>query len=86
MKTYIDFCWNCFSAVLCKEGLPDKRGYITDMSFFNKLFKKPPKSAENMGRNELCWCGSGRKYKNCHYTEDQKYFSRIKAPTCNVSG
>ena len=22
------------------------------------------------GRNETCWCGSGRKYKNCHYAQD----------------
>ena len=20
-----------------------------------------------IGRNEPCWCGSGRKYKRCHY-------------------
>lgn len=24
-----------------------------------------------LGRNEPCHCGSGRKYKHCHYTEDQ---------------
>ncbi|HEY8429089.1 MAG TPA: SEC-C metal-binding domain-containing protein, partial [Sandaracinaceae bacterium] len=24
-----------------------------------------------VGRNEPCWCGSGKKYKNCHYREDQ---------------
>lgn len=23
-------------------------------------------------RNDLCWCGSGRKYKKCHLFEDQK--------------
>lgn len=21
----------------------------------------------NLGRNDLCWCGSGKKYKHCHY-------------------
>lgn len=25
-----------------------------------------------MGRNDPCWCGSGRKYKTCHYSFDQK--------------
>lgn len=25
-----------------------------------------------LGRNEPCWCGSGRKYKNCHSTFDDK--------------
>ncbi len=24
-----------------------------------------------VGRNDPCWCGSGKKYKNCHYREDQ---------------
>jgi hypothetical protein len=24
------------------------------------------------GRNEPCWCGSGRKYKKCHEPEDQQ--------------
>src|SRR5690606_3067904 len=23
-----------------------------------------------LGRNAPCWCGSGKKYKNCHYRED----------------
>jgi hypothetical protein len=25
-----------------------------------------------IGRNEPCWCGSGRKYKQCHLREDQE--------------
>ncbi|MGH3649283.1 MAG: SEC-C metal-binding domain-containing protein [Acidimicrobiia bacterium] len=24
-----------------------------------------------LGRNELCWCKSGKKYKNCHLASDQ---------------
>lgn len=24
------------------------------------------------GRNEPCWCGSGKKYKKCHLYEDEK--------------
>ena len=24
-----------------------------------------------VGRNDPCYCGSGKKYKNCHYREDQ---------------
>jgi uncharacterized protein YecA (UPF0149 family) len=23
------------------------------------------------GRNDPCWCGSGKKYKNCHMAEDE---------------
>ncbi len=25
-----------------------------------------------LGRNDLCWCGSGRKYKGCHMAFDEK--------------
>lgn len=31
--------------------------------------KKPE---ETPGRNEPCWCGSGKKYKYCHLREDQR--------------
>lgn len=27
---------------------------------------------EKLGRNDHCWCGSGKKYKNCHMTMDEK--------------
>ncbi len=27
---------------------------------------------DNLGRNDPCWCGSGRKYKHCHLRQDQK--------------
>ena len=27
---------------------------------------------EKIGRNEPCWCGSGRKYKQCHEAFDEK--------------
>lgn len=27
---------------------------------------------EKIGRNDLCWCGSGRKYKTCHMQMDEK--------------
>ena len=26
----------------------------------------------SLGRNDDCWCGSGRKYKRCHLEEDEK--------------
>ncbi|MCK6576770.1 MAG: preprotein translocase subunit SecA [Anaerolineae bacterium] len=26
----------------------------------------------NIGRNDPCWCGSGKKYKHCHYKQDQR--------------
>ena len=28
-------------------------------------------SPKTPGRNEPCWCGSGKKYKKCHLTADR---------------
>jgi hypothetical protein len=28
--------------------------------------------AEKPGRNDPCWCGSGKKYKRCHLPGDDK--------------
>lgn len=57
------------------------------MSFFDKLFNRPPKSAMNLGRNDICWCGSGKKYKKCHYASDQKYFNaKIMNAACKAPG
>ena len=30
------------------------------------------KSGPQLGRNDPCWCGSGKKYKNCHMQSDQQ--------------
>jgi uncharacterized protein YchJ len=30
-------------------------------------------------RNELCWCGSGKKYKKCHLHEDEKKIRKSSA-------
>jgi len=57
------------------------------MSFPDKLFNRPPKSAMNLGRNDVCWCGSGKKYKKCHYASDKKHFSaETMRNTCSTSG
>ena len=29
------------------------------------------KTGPQLGRNDLCWCGSGKKYKNCHMKSDE---------------
>ena len=33
--------------------------------------REPLRAAERPGRNEACWCGSGKKYKRCHLLEDE---------------
>ncbi len=32
------------------------------------------------GRNALCWCGSGKKYKKCHLPADEKAGLERKRP------
>jgi len=33
---------------------------------------KQERRKEKTGRNAPCWCGSGKKYKRCHWAEDNK--------------
>ena len=33
--------------------------------------KKPVKVGEKIGRNDPCYCGSGKKYKKCHLLQEQ---------------
>ena len=41
---------------------------------FQRLVLGPEQQAiPVLGRNDRCWCGSGKKYKACHLsTDDQK--------------
>ncbi len=32
---------------------------------------EPVRRVERPGRNEPCWCKSGKKYKKCHYAADE---------------
>ncbi|MBL8118280.1 MAG: preprotein translocase subunit SecA [Anaerolineae bacterium] len=32
---------------------------------------EPVRVQNKIGRNDPCWCGSGKKYKNCHLRDDQ---------------
>jgi preprotein translocase subunit SecA len=32
---------------------------------------EPVRASNKLGRNDLCWCGSGKKYKHCHYKTDR---------------
>jgi hypothetical protein len=40
---------------------------ILDRLFNNKVTEA---KREETGRNDLCWCGSGKKYKRCHLDKD----------------
>ena len=51
------------------------------MNFFS--LKEETQPVRNLGRNESCWCGSGRKYKNCHLREDEKKLKNYAANCVN---
>jgi hypothetical protein len=41
-------------------------------SWFQKVFSRRPRGPQvALGRNDLCWCGSGKKYKRCHLKSDE---------------
>jgi hypothetical protein len=44
------------------------------MDSIKKMFSSRPSegaiAAATLGRNDTCWCGSGKKYKKCHLRED----------------
>ena len=38
----------------------------TELPSHKPAAKPTPKEGDKIGRNEPCWCGSGRKFKQCH--------------------
>ncbi len=51
---------------------------------FLNLFKteEEGRPAVLPGRNEPCWCGSGKKYKKCHQPEDQEKTAKACSINC----
>lgn len=43
------------------------------MSFLKRIADtfRPVQPDASLGRNDACWCGSGKKYKRCHLDRDQ---------------
>jgi preprotein translocase subunit SecA len=37
---------------------------------------EPARAAKKPGRNDPCWCGSGKKYKDCHWRSDRRVASQ----------
>ena len=54
------------------------------LDLIGKVFKSEETAApaEKPGRNEACWCGSGKKYKKCHLSEDDK---KAAAKSCSLN-
>ncbi len=43
------------------------------------LAQQPVKKTHTPGRNDPCWCGSGKKYKNCHLNSDDEKMRQEQA-------
>ncbi len=60
------------------------------MSLFDRVVGLLKRTTENEiapeikpGRNESCWCGSGKKYKKCHLPEEEKKAAaKACSPNC----
>jgi hypothetical protein len=37
-----------------------------------------------LGRNETCWCGSGKKYKKCCLERDEEKFRKNSRANCGT--
>lgn len=53
-------------ALLRRAGVPEDHALVTLLEAF--LVGPRP----DIGRNQPCWCGSGRKYKKCHLHHEQR--------------
>ena len=52
------------------------------LTSLKKLFGSGLKApAAPPSRNDVCWCGSGEKYKRCHMDKDLER-QRLKAAAC----
>ena len=52
-------------ALLRRAGIPEDHPWVALLQRFR------PAARIGLGRNERCWCGSGRKYKVCHLNREQ---------------
>lgn len=53
-------------ALLRRAGVPASHDLVVLLERF-----RPPGPRSGLGRNQPCWCGSGRKYKVCHLHREQ---------------
>ena len=53
---------------------PTTRGQTMGIrSALKRMITGPePQPIPELGRNDRCWCGSGRKYKACHLADDAR--------------
>ena len=63
--------------VLCRELVSDLDKMLVKRPMTPADFALPNTPPESPGRklrrNDPCWCGSGKKYKHCHWRSDQRH-------------
>jgi hypothetical protein len=54
------------------------------MNILKKLLGMGPKVSRDLslGRNDDCWCGSGKKYKKCHMEQDEPLRDQARKMGC----
>lgn len=52
-------------------GIGEKNS-MNFMERFMNFVKDEKKATISLGRNDICWCGSGKKYKKCHLEADEE--------------
>ena len=78
-------CWKCglvMAGAICynKSGM----GFLNKIASFFTSGEDTAPAAQRPGRNGLCWCGSGRKYKKCHLEEDEKKLAKKYTASCKT--
>ena len=53
------------------QGAADQESADAVAAADPKAARQAPKGRKRPGRNDPCWCGSGKKYKKCHQREDE---------------
>jgi preprotein translocase subunit SecA len=53
-------------AMAAAAGGPGEDGYADDEGPAEPVQQRIVDEAQQLGRNDPCWCGSGKKYKKCH--------------------
>ena len=54
------------SAIAAAAGVEEGDGYAEEPAGFEPVQQRIVGEDEQIGRNDPCWCGSGKKYKKCH--------------------
>ena len=52
-----------------EKGQPAFAGALADRTAFASTNNKEQSAKRKIGRNDPCWCGSGKKWKRCHYPQ-----------------